>query len=322
MATITRLLTSRRQAARIVVVATTAMLGVAYLTATSAVVNLVAVEAEAGALAGNAGLIDAAQAPGTSSGQAVRFGSLPSSGACADTRNVAKPPAGGYFQLKPPGSFNALPDDVQAASQVNCSKWEPRPTNVIANNMSPTGPLPKVGDGGMHNADRIFGRVTGNFKGTTDEIIQWAAIKWGLSDEMIRAEAVSETSWYQGVRDANGQPKQGYGDYGDCPATTRYPASGPASYGLMQVKWCKHNAGAGGGYGPWPLAEDSTAYNVDYFGSIIRGCYEGWDYVDSTGGDIWGCVGRWYSGKWHDADAEAYIAGVKNNLSEKAWLKW
>ena len=33
-------------------------------------------------------------------------------------------------------------------------------------------------------------RITGNFTGTTDEIIQWAACKWGWSDNVVRAQAV------------------------------------------------------------------------------------------------------------------------------------
>ena len=40
-------------------------------------------------------------------------------------------------------------------------------------------------------------RVTGHFTGTTDEIIQWAACKWGLSDNLLRAIAVRESGWYQ-----------------------------------------------------------------------------------------------------------------------------
>jgi hypothetical protein len=30
-------------------------------------------------------------------------------------------------------------------------------------------------------------RVTGNFRGTTDEVIQWAAIKWGFHPDLLRA---------------------------------------------------------------------------------------------------------------------------------------
>ena len=36
-------------------------------------------------------------------------------------------------------------------------------------------------------------------------------------------------------------------------------------------------------------------------------------------GDAWGCVGRWFSGRWHDAGAQQYIAKVKQYRQEKIW---
>lgn len=33
--------------------------------------------------------------------------------------------------------------------------------------------------------------VDGNYRGTTDEIIQWAAAKWGLNTNLMRAVATS-----------------------------------------------------------------------------------------------------------------------------------
>ena len=39
--------------------------------------------------------------------------------------------------------------------------------------------------------------MDGQFTGTTDEIFQWAACKWGLPDNLVRAIAVRESTWYQ-----------------------------------------------------------------------------------------------------------------------------
>ena len=39
-------------------------------------------------------------------------------------------------------------------------------------------------------------QVTGNFAGTTTEIIQWAACKWGVDEDTIRAAAVQESYWH------------------------------------------------------------------------------------------------------------------------------
>jgi soluble lytic murein transglycosylase-like protein len=35
--------------------------------------------------------------------------------------------------------------------------------------------------------------VTGNFRGTTDEIIRWAAWKWGIDEDLLRAVAARES---------------------------------------------------------------------------------------------------------------------------------
>jgi hypothetical protein len=59
-------------------------------------------------------------------------------------------------------------------------------------------------------------KATGNFTGTTDKIIQWVASKWGIDENLIRAEAVLESYWVQSTQ----------GDY----ASGRYH-----SFGLMQV---------------------------------------------------------------------------------------
>jgi len=60
-------------------------------------------------------------------------------------------------------------------------------------------------------------QVTGNFAGTTTEIIQWAACKWGIDEDTIRA-AVMESYWHMSdLGDVCGPP-------------------GEASYGLLKIK--------------------------------------------------------------------------------------
>jgi len=182
----------------------------------------------------------------------------------------------------------------------------------------------------MENHAQLFGRVTGNFTGTTDEIIQWAAAKWGLPDDVIRAQAVAESTWYQNLKDSNGKPvaNRGYGDFGDCggsPGPSGYGTNGPSSFGIMQIKWCAHKDQSAQGYGTWPWSETSTAYNVDYYGAIMRGCIEGWDSWLGNGykaGDMWGCVGRWYAGEWYSTGANGYIEAVKNYYTVKPWRAW
>ena len=35
----------------------------------------------------------------------------------------------------------------------------------------------------------------------------------------------------------------------------------------------------------------------------------------------WGCIGAWFSGQWHDAGAQHYVASVRSHLTLHAWDK-
>ena len=80
------------------------------------------------------------------------------------------------------------------------------------------------------------------------------------------------------------------------------------------------------------MSRDDTSFSAEYTYRSIRGCYEGWvtylnDAIPVSGyaryhpGDIWGCVGWWYSGSWYDHGALTYIKKVKMQLADKEWLK-
>jgi len=214
----------------------------------------------------------------------------------------AAPVAGGYFQLLPPGS--ALPSEAACAARLHRSPWEPRSDNYKANH---TVPAVNLGTFTAFNGAwraNYQSRVTGNFTGTTDEIIQWAACKWGWSDELIRAEAVVESTWRQST-------------VGD----------GGTSYGLMQIRYLYHPRVNGGckdcAGSSWPNSANSTAFNVDLFGAEMRGCYDGMEpYLGNTRGDEWGCIGSWFSGAWRSSSSLGYISKVQASLNNKAWLSW
>ncbi len=87
--------------------------------------------------------------------------------------------------------------------------------------------------------------------------------------------------------------------------------------------------------GLFPWNRDSTAVAVDVLGGWLRGCYEGWVRWLSThgnrshgvyhAGDIWGCVGAWYSGDWLDGTAakksgERYISQAGYWDGRRPWL--
>lgn len=245
--------------------------------------------------------------------------------------SLSPPPPGGYFALKPVRSWSSLPTDEAAAALVHRSAWEPRPENATANGNVPSG-LALAPHGGVQPIwnDWLLPRVTGSFTGTTDEIIQWAAAKWGLPDDLLRAQAIAESYWYQGLLDGNGDPVpgSGFGDYTSdkslCPPGYSIPC--PLSFGILQVKYAAFHPGV------FPHNRDSTAFNVDYVAAVLRGCYEGWETwlgdaggesvsaSNYTAGDIWGCVGRWYSGEWHSQAGDLYSNRVKDHMSTKPWL--
>jgi hypothetical protein len=197
-----------------------------------------------------------------------------------------------HFATLPPGA--ALPSDSDCAARVTKAP-EIRPQNVSFNAVKGHGapaapPAP------------LYARVTGDFTGTTDEILQWGACKWGIDEDIVRAQAAKESYWTQ----------SNVGDNGE-------------SFGILQVRqpfwgWA-FNDGVGD-------ARSSTAYNVDAALAARRNCFEGNEtWLNSTpdrgqdyaAGDIWGCIGLWFSGRWYTPDSVTYIDAVQAYLNQQVW---
>src|SRR5215831_140276 len=210
----------------------------------------------------------------------------------------------------------------RCARSIIRSSWEPRTDNYAANHT--------VGDGsyGWGSAatnpywsawEKRARLVQGKFTGTTTEMFSWAACRWGIDENLLRAVAVIESYWHQstwGDRCGGGDPTIG-------------------SFGIMQI----HNKGCDGApiWGGMPDTRRSTALSVDLYTARLRACYNG-DFYDGGswlyGGQtvrriaaahgwpyvLWGCVGSWFSGSWYDAGALSYIRSVKNALAHRTWL--
>lgn len=209
------------------------------------------------------------------------------------------------FETLPPGS--ALPSGDDCAARVGRGGWEPRPENATANETIEPARVPI--DGGDERAQQLLApRIDGNFTGTTDEIIQWSACKWGFNEDQVRAQVAQESWWRQDA----------VGDY-----TTRVTLCASMgleapcyqSVGLLQVKGSVHD-------GTYPAASNSTAFNVDYALAWRRACFEGsfsaWVLAEARG-DEWGCTGLWFSGRWNDSGARDYVARVRRNLESRVW---
>ncbi len=204
-----------------------------------------------------------------------------------------------------------LPSGTECAARVRGDQWEPRPENTQANHFVPDGvTLPAWDDFAEQANQQFVPRIDGKFTGTTDAILAWGACKWGLDADLLRAVAVQESDWRQStVSDESGNPADCVG--GDIPPC-------PTSFGIMQLKHLTKP-------GSYPLSQQSTSFNVDYYGALIRSCYEGWiSYLDNTynPGDIWGCVGWHFSGDWKDPESEHYVYQVGHYLDSKPWLDW
>ena len=228
------------------------------------------------------------------------------------------PAAGGYFATLAPGA--ALPSDADCAARVHASTWEPRPENNAANHtMGPaTNTLGNFSqwNAAWNAADRP--RIDGHFTGTTDEIIQWAACKWGLSDDVLRAQAVDESTWRQSTEGDVESRSQGHCVYDMTGSTC------PTSFSIIQVKWYYHPSGVASGtpQSSYPWIRESTAFALDLEAAEMRGCYDGDStYLGNTRGDLWGCIQDWYSGSWQPGGG-SYADTVKGFLASKPWLTW
>ena len=216
--------------------------------------------------------------------------------ACAlDNERVAEQaPRAVRFTLQRPGS--ALPSGRACARRVQRVP-EQRRQNVKSNGTTPGRYRVRRIDGAEGpGAARFASRIDGAFTGTTDELIQWAACKWGFNEEVVRAVVYTESSWDQAT----------VGDGGH-------------SFGLMQIKVSVHD-------GTWPWARRSSAFNLDYALAWHRSCFEGYfgHWVPARArGDAWGCIGLWYTGDWNWREArDGYLHAVRTHLAEKPWRDW
>lgn len=205
----------------------------------------------------------------------------------------------GGFETLPVGA--ALPDGATCAASVTPAP-EIRPGNAAQNATRGAHPHPD------------HPRVDGDFTGTTDEILQWAACKWGLDEDIVRAQAVKESWWHMSAQ----------GDFTTDQSRCHWSVSALSpcgeSLGILQVRQPYHAAAMDD-------AVASTAYNADYTYALWRDCYEGeltWLNQVERGatygpGDAWGCLGVWFSGRWYTADAQQYIEAVQAILADRTW---
>jgi hypothetical protein len=264
-------------------------------------------------------------APSSSAARAPKHSSARSSSpATSATSASGESPA-----VAAPRVFRTLPPRAKLPSGAQCARWvlaRPRKENKGANRSYNRTTGQHVGTaffpaGDSPQADRLLAsRIDGHFTGTTSEILRWAACKWGINQNIVFAQAAVESWWQQdtkgdwGTDAAACPPGHGLGQDGK-------PGQCPQSYGILQNRFPYEQAS-------WPGIGDSTAMNADTAYAIWRSCYDGYEvWLNNVqrgqryhAGDAWGCVGRWFAGRWHTAPAQQYIQRVKEYLRERIWL--
>ena len=159
---------------------------------------------------------------------------------------------------------------------------------------------------------------------STDDLIQWAAHKWGIPEDWLRAEFVQESYWNQfQLGDQASASPRGYRLY---PSQARVPGSYDVyeSLGLTQVKWIPDGSV---GAGTEPLRWESTAFNLDYQAATVRSYYDNPAGARSSWGDrsyvpcdAWKSIGGWFEPyPWGNSGQQIYIGEVRQRLAGRDW---
>lgn len=224
-------------------------------------------------------------------------------------------------------SVGSLPlSDAEAAARV-VPRAEQRSENTQANDFVPSNAELQA----FHEAEKGTGwiysaYVTGRpglSKPSTDELIQWAAAKWGIPVEWLRALCYGESGWNQAhVTDARKVSKEWYGLY---PPQAQIAGSNEEevyeSMGITSLKWMPEGDQPPG---TEPLRWKSTAFNLDFLGSQLRYYYNGlatWIKGGYRAGEAWSSVASWFEPTpWRGKEQTWYVNYLKRILGEKPWL--
>jgi hypothetical protein len=159
---------------------------------------------------------------------------------------------------------------------------------------------------------------------STDDLIQWAAHKWGIPENWLRAEYISESYWNQfNLGDDTSVSSRWYRLY---PYQSRIAGTTNVyqSLGIAQVKWAPDGSV---GAGTEPLRWESTAFNLDEHAATVRFYYDNPSGARSSWGDAtytpcqkWRSIGGWYEPyPWANVGQANYIRSVQGHLARHEW---
>lgn len=255
-----------------------------------------------------------------------------------------------YFPTLP--SSAALPTDAQCATLI-APTAETASWNTPFNETMPTAAqLASYAAGGYtfgyRDSYAQYQRVDGQYTGSTDMIMRWAACKYGVDENVVRAQAWIESGWKQG---AAGDKRTTLSACVQGSFTALWNTSiAEPNGGTITCPSCCYQSWSAWqtkifyDWMTWPEIMQSTAFAADYRFADQRACMNG-DYTsyfasvaqqpntyaadiinyknnpDTTNTNIvlWGCIGMHYSGRWYDSGAQTYIGEVQNVLTTAPW---
>lgn len=275
----------------------------------------------------------------------------PSSSPTASATSAATPtptPTPAAFLTLPPNA--ALPSDSSCATNVsNFDQTELAPINATDNLVMPT--LADLNAINFYSTPTEapasdMANVSGDFTGTTTQILRWASCKWGLDENAMKGEAWAESGWKQPAMgdwrtttsDCQAYYWDGWGMFANL--QTGSTSGCYQSYGILQIK--VHD------YDTWDMAHTSTPFNADFRSAEERACINGDfasyfsgphnpvtsgypTYAQAVAGQLapgspnttdtmfWGCMGAWLSGSWYDTNGLSYINTVKQYQTSQPW---
>lgn len=239
--------------------------------------------------------------------------------------------------------FATLPSSASLPSDSWCAEhipWEREmvPANDGSNSTKPTsGQLSAyAADGYVPNyygGKWAYARVDGQYTGTTDMIFRWAACKWGIDEDVVRAQATAE-HWDWNQYDSGGDKRWSYSQCANGHISLwdyMCPSCCYQSWSIFQTKVYYD-------WPTWPMMHNSTAFAADFRYADQRMCmdgdlagyfagkptYNGHSYANdiasgNLGTILWGCIGYHLTGNWYDSNAITYINIVKNYYYNKPW---
>jgi autotransporter family porin len=183
-----------------------------------------------------------------------------------------------------------------------------------------------------------YARVDGQYSGTTDMIMRWAACKWGIDEDVVRAQAINE-HWSWNQFDSGGDKRT---SYSQCVNGSFDDLWGYMCSNCCFQTWSIWQTKVYYNWMTWPMIHNSTAFAADFRYADQRACmdgdlagyfagapaYNGHTYSgDIASGNLstilWGCIGFHYSGAWYNGTSSWgaiwYINAVKNSYYNKPW---